>query len=219
MPKLSQYARERVVSLHSAGTNLTKIAKLLEEEGIKASRSAVNLFVSRYQQTSSFQDAKRSGRKSKLNREHLGFIDRKMKENDELTSGELKEKLSKECGVEVSARTIRRVKRNVLGWKSENARYCQFVRESNVVYAKTRHNNRATLALFLCYFYISFCYTPDYILICLSPNLYLMVSYFLLIASICYNTPSLTESVLDLKFIQVIVLIPIRLSAVTVGSP
>ena len=46
MPKLSQYARERVVSLHSAGTNLTKIAKLLEEEGIKASRSAVSLFVS-----------------------------------------------------------------------------------------------------------------------------------------------------------------------------
>ena len=54
-----------------------------------------------------------------------------MKENDELTSEEFREKLSKECGVEVSATTIRRVKHNVLGWKSENARYCQFVREPN----------------------------------------------------------------------------------------
>jgi hypothetical protein len=54
-----------------------------------------------------------------------------MKENDELTSAELREKLSKECHVEVSATTVRRVKRNVLGWKSETARYCQFVREPN----------------------------------------------------------------------------------------
>ena len=54
-----------------------------------------------------------------------------MKENDELTSGELKEKLPKECGDEVSATTIRCVKCNVLGWKSKNARYCQFVHEPN----------------------------------------------------------------------------------------
>ena len=33
--------------------------------------------------------------------------------------------------MEVSTTTIRRVKRNELGWKSENARYCQFVREPN----------------------------------------------------------------------------------------
>ena len=131
MPKLSLYARQRVVTLHSAGINRTRIAKLLEEEGIKSSRSAVSLFLSRYQQTSSFKDAKRRGRKSKLNHQHQRFIDYKMKENDELTSEELREKLSKECGVEVSAATIRRVKRNVLGWRSENARYCQFVREPN----------------------------------------------------------------------------------------
>ena len=131
MPKLSRYARQRVIALYSAGISLTKIAKLLEEEGIKALRSAVSLFVSRYQQTSSFQAAKRSGRKCKLKSEHLEFIDNKMKENNELTSKELKEKLSKECGVEVSPTTICRVKHNELGWKSENARYCQFVREPN----------------------------------------------------------------------------------------
>ena len=88
-------------------------------------------FLSRYRRTGSIQDAKRSGRKAKLSNDHVKFIDDKMKENDELTSAELREKLSKECHVEVSATTVRRVKRNVLGWKSETARYCQFVREPN----------------------------------------------------------------------------------------
>ena len=39
-------------------------------------------------------------------------------------------------------------------------------------------------------FFISLSLHLDYILICLSPNLYLMVSYFLLIASICYTNKS-----------------------------
>ena len=41
MPKLSHYARERVIDLYFAGINLTKIAKLLEEKGIKATLLAV----------------------------------------------------------------------------------------------------------------------------------------------------------------------------------
>ena len=49
--------------------------------------------MSRYPQTSNFQDAKRSGQKPKLNREHLGFIDRKMKENDELNFWGIKRKI------------------------------------------------------------------------------------------------------------------------------
>ena len=56
-----------------------------------------------------------------------------MSENDELTSKELGEKLSTECGLQVSATTVRRVRRNVLGWKTESAWYCQFVRDSNKI--------------------------------------------------------------------------------------
>ena len=41
MPKLSHYAGQRVIALYFAGINLTKIAKLLEEEGMKASLLAV----------------------------------------------------------------------------------------------------------------------------------------------------------------------------------
>jgi transposase len=76
----------------------------------------VSSFLSRYRRTGSIQDAKRSGRKAKLGNDHVKFIDDKMKENDKLKSAELREKMSKECHVEVSATTVRRVKRNVLGW-------------------------------------------------------------------------------------------------------
>ena len=55
-----------------------------------------------------------------------------MHENDELTSRELKEKLSNECDVQISEATIRRTRRK-LGWKVENARYCQLVREQNKI--------------------------------------------------------------------------------------
>ena len=73
MAKLSTYARERVVALHSSGKNVTQIKKMLECEGIKTSRSAVSLLLSRYQNTGSLRDAKRSGRKSKVQSEHVIF--------------------------------------------------------------------------------------------------------------------------------------------------
>ena len=105
MGKLSRYARERIVSLSSSGVNTTKIVSLLKEEGIKASRSAVSLFLSRYRQSGSLLDATRSGRKQIFNTEQVKFIHNKMSENDELTAAELKEILAKECAVDVSLAT------------------------------------------------------------------------------------------------------------------
>ena len=56
-----------------------------------------------------------------------------MKANDELTSEELRKLMSKECVLDISSSTIRRVRREKLGWKHENTRYCQFFREPNKV--------------------------------------------------------------------------------------
>ena len=39
--------------------------------------------------------------------------------------------LASQFGVEVSSSAIRRVRREKLGWKYENTRYCQIVREPN----------------------------------------------------------------------------------------
>ena len=92
MGKLSQYARKRIISLHSSGINQTKIQKALDQEGIKTSRSAISLFLSRYSRTGDIDDAPRSGRNAKLAPEAIAYIEEKMQENDELTSRELKEK-------------------------------------------------------------------------------------------------------------------------------
>ena len=113
MGKLSEHARKRIISLRSSGTTQTKIKELLEEEGIKTSRSAISLFLSRYSKTGDIGDAPRSGRKAKLAPGAIAFIDEKMHENDELTSRELKEKLANECDVQISEATIRRARRKL----------------------------------------------------------------------------------------------------------
>ena len=130
MRKLSEYARKRIISLPSSGTTKTKIKELLEQEGIKTSRSAISLFLSRY--SDDIGDAPRSGRTAKLAPEAIACIDGKMHENDELMSRELKEKLSNECDVQISEATIRRIDVNLVG-KVENARYCQLVCEQNKI--------------------------------------------------------------------------------------
>jgi hypothetical protein len=56
MWRLSLYARERIVSLLSPNTSVVGINKSLNEEGIKASRSAVNLFICRFRKTEILHD-------------------------------------------------------------------------------------------------------------------------------------------------------------------
>ena len=111
--------------------SVVKITEALKEEGIETSRSAVNLFLLQYQQTDCVADAKRSGRSPILNEEQLKFIDEKMKANDKLTSLDLKNKLTEEFQLNISSSTIRRVRPRSMGWKHENASYCQFIREPN----------------------------------------------------------------------------------------
>ena len=132
MGKLSLYARKRIISLRSSGAKHTKIKELLETEGIKTSRSAISLFLSRYSKTGDMGDAPGSGRNTKVPPEATRFIEDKMQENDEFTSRELKEKLANECDIQISESTIRRIRRK-LGWKVENARYCQLVRDVNKI--------------------------------------------------------------------------------------
>ena len=101
-------------------------------QNITISSKFIPLAISKYS-TGSLRDAKRSGRKSKLENEHVNFIDNALSKNDELISKELSEKLSTECGIQISATTVRRDQRNVQGRKTESARYCQFVRDPNKV--------------------------------------------------------------------------------------
>ena len=130
MGKLSQYARNRIISLHMANNSIVSIVKILEEDGIKTSRNSVSSFIARYRRTGSIDDAQRSGRKPLLREDDKNFIDEKMRENDELTSWELQKLLHDERQVTISTSTIRNARRK-LGWKHEKARYCQLIRDKN----------------------------------------------------------------------------------------
>ena len=133
MGKLSQFVRNRIVSLKSSGVSILKITQILEkEEGIKTLRFAVGQFIVRYQRTGSIADAQRSGRNPILSVHDRNFIDEQMSNNDELTSSELQNRLLEERGVSVSSGTVRNVRRKI-GWKHERARYCQLIREPNKI--------------------------------------------------------------------------------------
>ena len=66
MGKLSQYARNRIISLHKASNSIVNIVKILEKDGIKTSQNSVSSFIARYKRTGSIDDAQRSGRKAIL---------------------------------------------------------------------------------------------------------------------------------------------------------
>ena len=89
-----------MISLKSTGNSNKKIQEVLLEE-LKLQSQQFRCFFCNI-------DARRSGRKPKLRQEHVDYMDEKMKENDELTSQELKEKVAKDCDMDVSTATIRR---------------------------------------------------------------------------------------------------------------
>ena len=127
MGKLSQYSRNRIISLHASNISIVNIVKILEQEGVKTSRNSVSSFIMRYKRTRRINDAQRSGRKGNISQDDINFIDEKMKQNDELTSAKLQKLLKDERNVSVSASIIRYSRRK-LEWKHERSRYCQLIR-------------------------------------------------------------------------------------------
>ena len=131
MGKLSLYARQRIVNLHQLGKNVSEISsKIREEDNVNASRSAVSLFLTRFRATGTLYDKPRTGRNKKLVIRHFDVIDEEMRRNDELSSIELARILLARCDIEVSPRTVRRVRKK-LGWTWSGTKYCQLVKDVN----------------------------------------------------------------------------------------
>ena len=73
MGKLSQYARNRIISLHKESNSIVNIVKILEKDGIKTSRNSASSFIAGYKRTGSIDDAQRSGRKAILCEDDRNF--------------------------------------------------------------------------------------------------------------------------------------------------
>ena len=120
MGRLSFYGRTGLVNLMERKPYL-RIADLkgqLEaEDGVNISRQSLSRFLKKYKETGLMQDLPRAGRNPTLNLHHCNFTDTKMEENNELSAIQLRDLLRKQFDIQVSRRTVQRMRRK-LGWKS-----------------------------------------------------------------------------------------------------
>ena len=131
MPKVSTYARTRIELLHKQGLHPAGIFTSLKSEGSSVSFSSVTRIIKKLRITGSVANLPRSGRPQKLSVEAKAFIDQQIRNNDEMTSAQIKEKLAKH-GVAVSSSTVRR-SRKQQGWTLQRTRYCQLIRDANKI--------------------------------------------------------------------------------------
>ena len=99
MRKLSQYAREKVISLKSSGSLNVHITELLKADGIITSRSVSDTIQTNREHCRRIPN----WTKTIFNSEKIHSI---LQNNDELTSSELRKILSSEKHVNVSRATI-----------------------------------------------------------------------------------------------------------------
>lgn len=106
MPKrreLTVAERSQIVLLHSQGWSQQKIAKQM-----KHSRHAIQVTLKRYEETGSYENRPKSGRKRKTTARQDRYLERLSLQNRFKTPKKLVADLSANQGVSVSDRTVRR---------------------------------------------------------------------------------------------------------------
>ena len=84
MGRLSTYAKQRILQLHTTKHKISHIVRILDEEDIPTTRLTVSKFLRREKETES--QTRTTSPKTKLKLEHHAFIDEEMERNDELTA-------------------------------------------------------------------------------------------------------------------------------------
>ena len=85
---------------------------LANEDGIKVTRQVISNFCKRYVETRMLTDEHEGGKKPILSTEHFDFINEKMEANKELSAQELRDLINERFGLDVSRRTVQRVRSN-----------------------------------------------------------------------------------------------------------
>ncbi|KAI4463942.1 transposable element-related [Holotrichia oblita] len=106
MPKireLTQAERGQIVLLHSQNMSLAAIAKQM-----KCSRCAVRTTIKRYQDTGSFTNRRKSGRRRSTTARQDRLLERISLRDRKKSSKDLSSELQIEHGISISAHTVRR---------------------------------------------------------------------------------------------------------------
>lgn len=104
-PLLSCF-RKRIVALWEDGLNVSELSRTLAAVGRKTSCTAVRMWVFRYQATSRLQDRHRSSRPSLIDADMAHYFESELERDDEVTSVEIQQLISRTYGVTISSATI-----------------------------------------------------------------------------------------------------------------
>ncbi len=125
----SSYKKQRMVYFYLQGHRPPTITKLLQQEGLQASRRGVAKFLKRYRETGTIDRKAGSGRPSKITAEIRALVEEQMRADDETTAVQLHAFLVRE-GYAISLATILRCCTS-LGWTFRGSAYCQMIQEVN----------------------------------------------------------------------------------------
>ncbi|KAJ8020841.1 Transposable element Tcb2 transposase [Holothuria leucospilota] len=132
MPRLSPRARQKIIRLWKDGTSASKVMRILSDDGLKISKSTVLNTVKRWKTHGTVMDLKRQTVKSKVQGEHIEYMDRLIEANREITSPRLLQEVEAKFGLNLHLSTVRRYRKNVLEWVCTKPKYCQMIRTANV---------------------------------------------------------------------------------------
>ena len=119
---MSSYTKQRVVSLHSQGENITSIVdRLALEDGVKVSKQGVRNFLKRYAVRGNIDRKAGSGFPSKITPAIKRIIEDAMRRDDETTATQIQSILATH-GVYISLATITRA-RHQMGWIYRGSAY------------------------------------------------------------------------------------------------
>ena len=125
----SDYIKQRILHHYSKGYKAPTIAKLLQEEQLKASRVGVAKFIKHYQDTSTIARRPGSGQPSKVTEEIKRIVEEQMQKDDKTMAYQLHQLLVSK-GYSICLRTVLRCRRS-LAWTFRGSAYCQMLREVN----------------------------------------------------------------------------------------
>ena len=101
----------------------------LAEDNVRISRVSVSLFLRRFQERQSFENAPLPVRSAEeVTLEMMNFIDREKEKNDELTAPVLRRRIYEQFAVDFSESKVKRLRKK-LGWVQTGTKYCQLIRE------------------------------------------------------------------------------------------
>ena len=133
MGRLTHKQKAKIVRLRDNQKNISEIVRIWAADNVRISRLSVRLFLRRFQERQSLENAPLPGRPAEeVMLEVMNFIDREMKKNDELTAPGLRRRIYEQFAVDFSESKVKRLRKK-LGWVQTGTKYCQFIREPNRV--------------------------------------------------------------------------------------